>query len=78
MKVRVMYRNNYFGGDGWIYYPVTVEIGDRCPVCNSERGKPVPYNFCEDGEWFVVDRWKNPCGHIDYYPEVLKESGYVK
>jgi len=74
MKVTVMYRNNWFGGDGWTYYPITVEISDNCPICGGKRGIPHSYNFCEDGEWFNVDRWDNPCGHIDKYGDVIRES----
>lgn len=78
MNVTVMYRNNWFGGDGWTYYPISIEIKDICPICGGKRGKPFPYRFCEDGEWFAVDRWENPCGHIDLYKDVLIESGYIK
>lgn len=77
MRVTVMFRNNWFGGDGWTYYPVTIEIADTCPKCGGKRGEPRPYRFCEDGEWISVSRWENACGHIDRYPEVLIESGYV-
>jgi hypothetical protein len=35
---------------------------------------PYNYNFCEDGEWFSVDRWENPCGHLDTYRECWQES----
>jgi hypothetical protein len=74
MKVTVMYRNSFFGGDGWTYYPKTIEISSNCPKCGQPRGKPYNYNFCEDGEWFSVDRWDNPCGHVDYYGDVLREA----
>ena len=76
--VRVMYRNNWFGGDGWTYFPVTVEISNKCQVCGGERGHPRPYHFCEDGEWMTVDIWDNPCGHKDFYPDILKEAGYKR
>ena len=78
MQVTVMYRNNWFGGDGWRYFPVTVEIADTCPVCGGKRGEPRGYNFCEDEQWFWVNRWDNPCGHMDMYRDVLIESGYAK
>lgn len=74
MIVTVMYRNNWFGGDGWTYYPITISISDDCPICGKKRGKPYPYYFCEDGEWFTVDKWTNPCGHLDKYRECLKEA----
>ncbi len=74
MRVTVMYRNNWFGGDGWVYYPMTIEISTFCPICGQSRGKPYSYNFCEDGEWITVDRWDNPCGHIDKYGDCIRES----
>ena len=77
MKVTVMYRNKWFGGDGWTYYPKTIEIGDLCPVCGGFRGKPYPYVFCEDGEFITVDKWDNPCGHVDTYKDCLIEAGEV-
>lgn len=74
MIVTVMYRNNWFGGDGWACYPKTIEISNKCPVCGELRGNPYAYNFCEDGEWFTVDKWDNPCGHIDKYADVILEA----
>ena len=78
MKVAVMYRNSWFGGDGWTYYPKTIEISDKCPICGKPRGKTKPYRFFEDGEWFVVDRWVNSCGHIDDYKDCLIEAKKIK
>lgn len=59
----------------------TITIGSRCPAiteegtsCGALRGKPYGHNFHSDGEWANVDRWENPCGHIDYYPLVIQES----
>ncbi|HGS4936979.1 TPA: hypothetical protein ACMDTC_004283 [Vibrio parahaemolyticus] len=74
MQVTIMYRNTYEGGDGWIYYPMTVEIGDRCPKCGSLRGKPKWLRQCEDGEYFDVQVWDNDCGHVDAYKEVFNEA----
>lgn len=62
------------GGNGWVYHPKTIEIGDNCPVCGGKRGQPYNYHFCEDGEWFDVDKWDNPCGHLDKYAKVYHES----
>lgn len=75
MKVTVMYRNNYFGGDGWTYYTKTIEISNLCPICGEKRGIPYQFRFHEDGEWFVVNKWDNPCGHIDSYKNCLLEAG---
>ena len=74
MKVTVMYRNNWFGGDGWTYYPKTIEINATCPKCGQPRGNPISKRFCEDGEWFDIDCWVNPCGHVDMYKDCLLES----
>lgn len=68
-----MYRATLESGS-WVGYPVTIEIGNNCPVCGGPRGKPYSYNFCEDGEWFTVDRWENPCGHIDKYGDCIREA----
>lgn len=78
MNVTIMYRNNFDGGDGWAYYPMGIEIGNCCPICGGERGKPYSYRFHEDGDWFVVSKWDNPCGHVDTYGECLKESRRLK
>lgn len=74
MKVTVMYRNNWFGGDGWTYYPMQIEIADRCPICGGFRGEAFPHNFHECGEWLTIDRWQNPCGHVDTYKACLIEA----
>lgn len=78
MKVTIMYRNNWFGGDGWTFYPVTVEISDNCPVCGAKRGTPSKNRYCEDGEFYYLDNWKNPCGHLDTYKDTYIESLNIK
>lgn len=71
-----MYRNSFkcIGGDGWTYYPLTIEIAGFCPICQCKRGKPYSYRFCEDEQWFTVDKWENECGHLDTYGDVYQES----
>jgi hypothetical protein len=71
--VTIMFRNTFTGGDGWTYYPMQVIIDNNCPKCGQKRGEPYPYRFCEDGEWFTVDKWDNPCGHIDTYRDCFIE-----
>ena len=73
MRVTIMYRNNYDGGDGWTYYPMTIDIGDNCPQCGCPRGKPRIHTQCEDGEYFHVHVWTNECGHVDFYQSVYEE-----
>lgn len=74
MTVTIMYRNSFHGGDGWTFYPITVEISDYCPKCGGARGTPKGYNFYEDGETYHVDIWDNPCGHIDKYRDIYNNE----
>ena len=73
-----MCRNNWVGGDGWTYYPKTIKIADNCPICGKKRGVPQSKTFCEDGEWFTVDVWENPCNHIDKYQDCYFEAEEFK
>lgn len=75
--VTIMYRNSWSGGDGWTYYPVTVTIAATCPVCGEPRGTPTRRLFCEDGEWYDLDVWENPCGHLDRYQDVYAEAKHA-
>jgi hypothetical protein len=74
MIVTLFYRSSYVGGDGWTWYPLTVEISDNCPKCGGKRGTPYPGRVIEDGETFAVQNWDNPCGHIDYYKDCYLEA----
>ncbi|MEU7092939.1 hypothetical protein [Kitasatospora aureofaciens] len=74
MTVRICDR-----GDGRDYVGVrivSVTISTRCAVCGGPRGWDTVrnHNFHEDGDWYAVDRWTNPCGHIDMYAAVLTEA----
>jgi hypothetical protein len=45
-----------------------------CPVCGGKRGD-VYRTLSYDGSLRVnCDGWQNPCGHVDKYPDVLKEA----
>lgn len=78
MIVTIFYRNNFDGGDGWSYYPKAVQIADNCPQCGAKRGTPYHYRFSEDGEWFDVERWENPCGHLDTYGAAWHEAQAIR
>jgi len=52
----------------------TVDISDKCPACGGARGEPRKTRYHEWGEFYYVDNWTNPCGHIDKYSAVLNES----
>lgn len=55
---------------------VTVEIADNCPVadCGARRGEPRHLRQVDDGAWYSVQVWDNPCGHVDMYEDVVKEA----
>ncbi|MFE7954443.1 hypothetical protein [Streptomyces sp. NPDC057413] len=74
MTVRVCDR-----GEGRSYVGVTIRtvtVPATCPQCGGPRGADTvnAWRFCEDGEWYTVDRWTNPCGHVDMYAAVLREA----
>ena len=72
MNVRVVYRDPRKGRE--LYFSiVNITIRDCCPVCGGKRGKPVLRRYCEDGEWYSVHNWTNPCGHVDKYRDVIQE-----
>jgi hypothetical protein len=49
----------------------TVEIPDACLTCGGPRGETGGLNQCDDGAYYNVNVWQNPCGHVDSYPMVL-------
>ncbi len=61
------------GGGGIVIREV--EIAATCPRCGGPRGAPTLSRFCEDGEFYWVHGWANPCGHLDRYAAVLVEAG---
>ena len=52
----------------------TVTISAFCPKCGERRGEPRGSNQCDDGAFYWVQVWTNPCGHIDGYADVIKEA----
>lgn len=53
---------------------VTISAFCQIPDCGQRRGEVKGYNGCEDGAYYHVNVWANPCGHRDYYPDVLAEA----
>lgn len=51
-----------------------VEISANCPKCGAPRGEIKNLNSCDDGAYYSVSVWENPCGHSDPYVDVLKEG----
>lgn len=56
--------------------PVTrkITISAFCPVCGERRGEPQGLNQCDDGAFYWVQVWANPCGHRDMYADVVNEA----
>lgn len=73
MQVRVPDRSNW-GTSGPAVVVRSLTLSRRCPCCGGPRGNAYPFRFHEDGDWFTVDRWDNPCGHLDLYTHVLAEA----
>lgn len=51
-----------------------ITIPAYCPLCGGRRGEPRGANACDDGTWYWVQQWDNPCGHVDRYEAVLAEA----
>lgn len=52
----------------------TVTISAFCRSCGQRRGEPRGLNSCDDGAYYWVQVWDNPCGHVDMYVDVLAEA----
>lgn len=52
----------------------TITISAFCPVCGGRRGEPQGLNQCDDGAYYWVQVWTNPCGHTDMYADVVIEA----
>jgi hypothetical protein len=52
----------------------TITISAHCPVCGEKRGEPQGLNQCDDGAYYWVQVWTNPCGHTDMYANVVIEA----
>jgi hypothetical protein len=57
---------------------VTVTVAARCATCGGPRGHDAvtPQEFTDGGVEFTVDRWTNPCGHLDTYDAILQEARF--
>ena len=52
----------------------TVTISAFCPKCGQRRGEPRGLNQYDDGAYYWVQIWTNPCGHPDPYAAVAREA----
>lgn len=57
---------------------ITVEIVKTCPKCGKERGRVFGGLSYDGSRRMNVDSWKNPCGHIDFYEDIIQEGRVVE
>lgn len=78
MTVTVRDRNAESPWGSGLTNPITrkVEISAFCqqPGCGARRGEPRYEQRCDDGAFYSVQKWDNPCGHVDHYTHVLAEA----
>lgn len=55
-------------------YTVTVRLKWICPVCGGPRGEVHPVRSYDGSLYMTCGGWDNPCGHVDKYSDVRKES----
>lgn len=65
-----------WGRNSGLFTPIIriVKISPNCPECGEPRGQIRGSNESEDGAFYHVNVWTNPCGHVDFYPAVLAEA----
>ena len=51
-----------------------VAVWWACPVCSGPRGEPREATSFDGTYRLVVDRWDNPCSHVDKYDDVRREA----
>jgi hypothetical protein len=45
-----------------------------CPTCGGPRGEVTAAISYDGNKRLSCDGWINPCGHVDLYTDVIKES----
>lgn len=56
----------------------TITISAFCPKDGQRRGEPQGRNECDDGAFYWIQVWDNPCGHVDLYEDVIKEAAALQ
>ena len=67
--VTIPSRENHGG-----FLRTTVELDWVCPQCGGPRGEVYQAESFGGSRKMICDKWTNPCGHIDWYQDVLKEA----
>lgn len=60
--------------EGWFYGITNVKVNWECPICGAIMGEPTLKGYCEDGEFYYVDNWTNPCGHLIRYCDLMPQE----
>ena len=71
MVVEVPIIPNHEGNQFWVR---DIRISKYCPKCGAERGKPYKTRSYDGSRFVGCEGWRNPCGHIDLYRDVVEES----
>ncbi|MFD6097174.1 hypothetical protein ACFVWN_20495 [Nocardiopsis flavescens] len=74
VRIRVHSAESRWGSGPFSPVVRPVVLDALCPQCGGLRGEPRNHRQHEDGVWFSVDIWSNPCGHTDTYAAVVEEA----
>lgn len=55
-------------------FSIEVSLRWTCPRCTGPRGLPFRGISFDGSHRLAVDRWQNPCGHVDFYSAVRREA----
>lgn len=55
------------------YDGIWVTVKWVCPVCGGPRGEVYKTVSYDGSRRLHCDGWVNPCGHVDYYDDVMRE-----
>jgi hypothetical protein len=56
------------------FHALTATVPWRCLVCGGPRGEPYKGLSFDGSRRLGVDRWDNPCGHVETYAFVRKHE----
>lgn len=51
-------------------HSMTAQLEWRCLTCGGPRGEPYKGQSFDGSARMTVDRWDNPCGHVESYADV--------
>ena len=57
-------------GNGYVIGTKSIVVEWKCPVCSQEMGEPRFWDLVEDGAFYPINIWDNPCGHVVEYDDL--------